>query len=77
MECDHAFAFSIGRDIVRLLVLMSHPRYVMVSAKPPSACSFLTEAVCGLLIGSSLPLCGRNCRCSAMRTAICARRTLS
>ena len=36
-------------------VLMVHPRYVMISASPPSACSFRWDAASGRSIGSFSP----------------------
>ena len=35
--------------------LMSHPRKVMISLRPPSANTFLIEAGSGRLIGSNAP----------------------
>ena len=72
---DHAFAFSLGSEIVNALVFIVHPRNVMISDSPPSACNFRSEAASGRLIGSSLPACGRNCRCRAIKTADLARST--
>ena len=72
---DHAFAFSIGSAIVNRLVSIDHPRKVSISVNPPSACNLRSDAASGRVIGSSVPLCGRNCKCNAISTADFARST--
>ena len=73
IDLDQARAFSLGRDIVRVLVFILHPRKVISSAICASALSLRIDAAFGRSIGSSLPACGRKRRCSAIRTAAFAR----
>eukprot|EP00956_Cyclotella_meneghiniana_P016828 scaffold26896_cov44-Cyclotella_meneghiniana.AAC.4 len=70
-ECGHGLA------IVNARLFIVHPRKVRISTKPPSACSFLFEAASGRLMGSNSPLCGLNCKCSAIKTADFALSTCS
>ena len=72
---DQAFSFSVGRPIVKALVLISHPRKMMCSAIPPSASSFRRDAVSGHSIGSRFPALGLNWRCNAIKTPASARLT--
>eukprot|EP00956_Cyclotella_meneghiniana_P038873 scaffold161412_cov40-Cyclotella_meneghiniana.AAC.2 len=55
-------------EIVKSLVFIVHPRNVMISVSPPSAWSLRANAASGRLIGSLVPSCGRNCKCSAINT---------
>ena len=69
-----AVAFSVGRPIVKSLVFISQPKKISISAKPPSARSFLTEAMGERSIGSFSGSRGRQVKKSDMRLQ---RRALS
>lgn len=62
IDSDHAFALSVGNAIVSGRVFSCQPRNMIVSAIAPSPASLRSEAVCGRLVGSSVPPCGRNWR---------------
>lgn len=52
IEFDHAVALSSGKEILNDLVLICHPRNMIVSARLPSAINFRTDAASGRFIGS-------------------------
>jgi hypothetical protein len=63
MTLSQEYALCSGREINKDLVLISHPRIILISLSLPSACSFFDEikSFLGMMSSGKCPYCKWDC----------------